>query len=723
VVVIVLSGIVAGVLQLAHAGDDVRLYAGADRENVTPFTRAGDALSNPDGLPCDAACATDDVFKVMSAFEGTITHNGVWGERYTDSNGNGRYDAPAAHSRGEPFTDDPKNTQLDRSSARKWDGIYLAGFGRDRAATGVMDPIWVRAAVFAESLADTDLDRYAASYESVALVSLDVFGYFSDWTDRIMEQARSLWYRVPQRDTYEFFLDRIILSSTTNHSGPDVHLGMWGPNARTDGTYPLYERYLERKIAVAIVRSMLRAASQARVGSSTKVRAGALRGIDTFTTERGNHETLQGLQARTACRTPWFFDDEMRAFQAVDDATGKTIVSMINWGARDESLGRRNTLISPDFAGYARDQLESRIGGVALWTPGAQGAVEIVGDTCTRRWARETFDGETFRRTDQAIQLGRPRTRAIGRLLGDAAFAALSGAAIDERPNLGHVDARELYVHVTNQGIGALAAAGVIDKPGYVPGEVSVDAASQSATDNYADGPEAPSPGVDAHTTLYAFRIGPASFVSIPGELFPELYYGVETYNRSNELAYDTLPLQRYLACSADARRQGGAGPERKGRPYEPGIRQEQIARFDGANVHFALGATPDMLGPIVPGYDYSIYGLPAGSGLGVPVEPGAGAGAAAEAPDECASQPVARQFAVTSRTHYHETISPSSMLAPAFVCTLGDVLRPEINWPGQFGACAEWDRWRVAGIHDPLYRSRTEISLSDPERIRIRHY
>ena len=36
------------------------------------------------------------------------------------------------------------------------------------------------------------------------------------------------------------------------------------------------------------------------------------------------------------------------------------------------------------------------LGGVAVYTPSSQGAAEIVGDSCTRRWQRDTFDGETF---------------------------------------------------------------------------------------------------------------------------------------------------------------------------------------------------------------------------------------------------------------------------------------------------------------------------------------
>ena len=63
------------------------------------------------------------------------------GERFTDKNGNGRWDV------GEPFEDDAANTSLDRRADQKYDGIYLAGFGNDRLATGKHDDLWARALV------------------------------------------------------------------------------------------------------------------------------------------------------------------------------------------------------------------------------------------------------------------------------------------------------------------------------------------------------------------------------------------------------------------------------------------------------------------------------------------------------------------------------------------------------------------------------------------------
>src|SRR5262245_557046 len=72
-------------------------------------------------------------------WDGPITPSGVWGETFTDTNGNNRWD------NGEVFVDDPENTALDAGSANKYDGIFLAGFGNDRIATGCHDDLWARA--------------------------------------------------------------------------------------------------------------------------------------------------------------------------------------------------------------------------------------------------------------------------------------------------------------------------------------------------------------------------------------------------------------------------------------------------------------------------------------------------------------------------------------------------------------------------------------------------
>ena len=114
-----------------------RLRIGVSAVPLTPFG------SNPD-------------------WEGSITDSGVWGEKFTDQNGNRVWDP------GEPFEDDPRNTTLDPSSKNKYDGIYLAGFGSRRIATGRHDDLWARTIVF-----DDGSTRFA-------IIAVDFLGYYSE---------------------------------------------------------------------------------------------------------------------------------------------------------------------------------------------------------------------------------------------------------------------------------------------------------------------------------------------------------------------------------------------------------------------------------------------------------------------------------------------------------------------------------------------------------------
>jgi hypothetical protein len=119
-------------------------------------------LSAKNELKAGAAAVVLTPFGQNADWDGTVTPNGVWGEKFEDKNGNGVWDS------GEPFEDDPGNTELDPSSKNKYDGIYLAGFGQKRLATGKHDDLWARTIVL----------EYGAT--KLAVVSVDFIGYYSE---------------------------------------------------------------------------------------------------------------------------------------------------------------------------------------------------------------------------------------------------------------------------------------------------------------------------------------------------------------------------------------------------------------------------------------------------------------------------------------------------------------------------------------------------------------
>src|SRR5689334_22027898 len=78
--------------------------------------------------------------------------------------------------------------------------VYLAGFGQNRIATGVHDPLFVRAVVLRHG------DR------KVAVACADVVGLFLPTVERIRQRLPGFAY--------------VLVCSTHNHEGPDT-MGLW----------------------------------------------------------------------------------------------------------------------------------------------------------------------------------------------------------------------------------------------------------------------------------------------------------------------------------------------------------------------------------------------------------------------------------------------------------------------------------------------------------------
>src|SRR5262249_27623118 len=193
---------------------------------------------NRDGLRVGVAAVAITPFGPNPDWSGPITESGVWGENFRDLHHNGRWDA------GEPFEDDPTNSLLDSSSKNKYDGIFLAGFGRNRMATGKHDDLWARTIVIEDG------------QTRIALVSLDLIGYYSSATYYGLGEIRKMV-------DPNLRIGEILITSTHNHEAPDT-IGPWGPTLLSDGKYPEYLRFIDR----AIVKSITLAAkslAQARV--------------------------------------------------------------------------------------------------------------------------------------------------------------------------------------------------------------------------------------------------------------------------------------------------------------------------------------------------------------------------------------------------------------------------------------------------------------------------
>ncbi|MEK6406423.1 MAG: neutral/alkaline non-lysosomal ceramidase N-terminal domain-containing protein [Acidobacteriota bacterium] len=518
------------------------------------------------GLKIGVAAVPITPFGPNSDWDGTITNSGVWGEKFTDANHNGRWDS------GEPFEDDPGNDALDSSSKGKYDGIYLAGFGNNRPATGKHDDLWARAIVM----------EYGET--KIAIVSIDVIGYYSKANFYGVEEIKKL---IEPR----LGLNEILVASTHNHEAPDT-IGAWGPNALSDGKYPKYLRFVDRQIAKAINQA----------GAST-VRAV----MKLARTDPRNSPSIAGMQTRTHGRPPNFFDEELRVMQFFDGSRkrlDRVIATLINWNTHPESMESRNTVITSDFPHAVRTAVEKKYGGTAIYISGDLGAVEIIGDSNNKLADRARFDGKDYplkpdsKRPEYTFE----RTEAIGRDIAKAVFEALERG---EWSSASGIDLKKatLRAPMDNSGYLFLASKGVLDTmPMPRPGERP-----------------------ELESTVYAIVIGDAQIVTTPGELFPEVFYGVDKHRRRDCVEADTR------------------------RPAEPSVRDLMTKKYK-----FVFGLCPDEFGYIVPGYDFIAPSPDPARGL-------------REAKDPCK--------ATGMPDHYHETNSASSQLAPRWACVAATLL------------------------------------------------
>ena len=516
---------------------------------------------------------------------------GVWGEPYTDVDGDNCYDVPHftdipepgdpnLHAEAEPHIDQPWNETGDAhehgafevdgvtiygdpQSAGKWDGVWAnAGFG-SKCTLGMKDDTWARAVV---------LD---VGDETVAMVSLDVVGLFNI---EVQRARRELEARYPDMN-----IDELVVSSTHTHEGVDT-MGYWGEALGIDGKFPAYN---------AFVRSQL---------------------IDAVHEAYQNREPALAKFAQTEftlgirdSRPPHRIDPYLLAAQFIRPSDGTTIGTVVNWSNHPEAQGSNNQLVSSDFPHGTRERLESTFGGTSVYFSGSVGGlmtplgVDIPGYGSSVSWER---------------------TYAIGHMVADAAAGALTSAPLVGINDLAY-KRREFYMHADNTALNGLNAAGVFDIPTYI-------GANSWGMDGHTDGVYAGRTGPQFQTEMVAVKFGPALFLTVPGELFPEIELG--GYGRPDCAAADT------------------------GRPYEPVISEQ----FD-SEYQFILGLGQDELGYIVPGYDFWLRHVDDGPGNDGNHE-GVLALGALEEEDPC------------GEGHYEETVSGSSVMAPWVACVASEL-------------------------------------------------
>src|SRR5262245_5696615 len=286
--------------------------------------------------------------------------------------------------------------------------VYLAGFGHNRLATAVHDPLYVRCLA-------VEIDK-----KTLVLCAADLIGLFYDDVQKI----RSRFIEHAPKGSF------LIVASTHVHEGPDT-LGLWGPVAGESGVDTGYLDWLDSRIA-ATALDAVHTIEPARLRLA-----------------RDDHPLLAQLQS--VDRPPYVKDPFLFALQAVRASNGAVIATLVNWTDHPETLNRKNTLITADYPHWICEYLERRYGGTAVFVNGALGKVSTLGKEAS------LLDPETGQTAEDG---GFRKPELLGTTIGRLVERALAHAE-NVSPDAWVIRSSVFFLPLANDRFRAAAAAGV----------------------------------------------------------------------------------------------------------------------------------------------------------------------------------------------------------------------------------------------------------------------
>jgi hypothetical protein len=244
--------------------------------------------------------------------------------------------------------------------------VYMAGFGNNRVATKLHDPIMARAVVLSDGT------------KKIALVCVDVVGLFLPAVERVREKVKGF--------------DHVMVSSTHNHEGPDT-LGLWGKSNFVSGVDP---DYLTRVVDGCV--KAIAAAEQKLTPATAKI------------------GTANGPELLRDGRQPEVKHDTMVTilFEAADKKAAAPLGLLVQWNVHPELLDDKNTEVSADHVGYTVKHLKGKYKcPVAYFTGTVGGLMTNLGVPLKDDKGNELKDG-TFAKTERyGVEVGKLAEKAV----------------------------------------------------------------------------------------------------------------------------------------------------------------------------------------------------------------------------------------------------------------------------------------------------------------------
>lgn len=370
---------------------------------------------------------------------------------------------PVVHDSWDDVND---NLQFDSDGPDTW---------MDGNGNGKFDPVWL--AGFhnnrpAQGVHDSLWARTMIVEDGksrLAIVAIDAIGFGADDALDVRQSFPPEW-----RITHAFIV------SSHSHQAPDL-IGIYGKSQYASGVDPGYLTLVKSGIKES-VRQAIQEMRPARL---------------TFAQNLTDAKSLV-----TDLRDPVVTDHGLRMIHVQDTLSGKTLGTLVSWANHPETLEDKNLLISSDYVHFLREGIEKGVrrndqvlhpgkGGVTVFINGAIGGMMT---TWSDFPIKDPFDGKLYSKPDYK------KTEAQGAQLALLALQA--------------IDSSTLTVSRSSISMRAFSVELPLDNPLYRLGAV-LGIFSRGLTSLWM-----------IRSEVAAWKIGPATFLHLPGELYPEIANG-----------------------------------------------------------------------------------------------------------------------------------------------------------------------------------------------------